>query len=159
SLVEQLLVRALIVHLWERPYGRRLVRWGTALHDRFMLPEFLWSDLLGVIAELGAADLALEAEWFRPHLELRFPRLGVIEHAGVELELRQALEPWLVLGEARGSGGTTRPVDSSLERLQVRVRCADLDRYHVVCNGHLVPLTSVGRPGVAVAGVRFRAWQ
>jgi uncharacterized protein (DUF2126 family)/transglutaminase-like putative cysteine protease len=159
SLAEQLLVRALIAYFWEHPYRRGLVRWGTALHDRFMLPEVLWSDLLEVVAELGAAGLVLDPQWFRPHFELRFPRLGAVVHGNVELELRQALEPWLVLGETGAPGGATRPVDSSLERVQVRLSSADLGRYAVACNGHAVPLAVLGRPGKAVAGVRFRVWR
>jgi uncharacterized protein (DUF2126 family) len=159
SLTAQLLVRALIAYLWEHPYRRGLVRWGTALHDRFMLPDALWSDLLEVLADLGAAGLALDAQWFRPQFETRFPRLGEIAHGDVALELRQALEPWLVLGETGGPGGTTRPVDSSLQRVQVLLRSADPERYVLACNGYGVPLASAGRPGVAIAGVRFRAWQ
>jgi uncharacterized protein (DUF2126 family) len=134
------------------------VRWGTALHDRFMLPDILWSDLECLIADLGEAGIVLDAEWFRPHFELRFPRLGAIARAGVELELRQALEPWLALGETSGAVGASRPVDSSLERVQVLVKSDIPDGHAIFCNGHAVPLAAV-RPGEAVAGVRFRAWQ
>jgi len=159
SLAEQLLIRALVAWFWERPYRQPLVRWGTALHDRFMLPHFLWADFSSVIADLGAAGLPLDAAWFVPHLEFRLPRWGAIEQAGVQLELRQALEPWLVLGDESTSGATTRPVDSSLERAQVLVASANADRYTVTCNGHALPLAPTGRSGEAVAGVRFRAWQ
>ena len=159
SLAQQLLIRALVAWFWERPYRQPLVRWGTTLHDRFMLPHFLWADLEGVIADLCGAGMAIAAEWFRPHLEFRFPRWGAVERAGVSLELRQALEPWLVLGETSGPGGTTRPVDSSLGRMQVQVGGASGGRYTVACNGYALPLAPTGTVGRIVAGVRFRAWQ
>jgi uncharacterized protein (DUF2126 family) len=124
-----------------------------------MLPHFLWADLEHVIADLREADMPLAAEWFRPHFEFRFPRLGAIERAGVTLELRQALEPWLVLGETSGPGGTTRPVDSSLERVEVLASGLSGDRYVAACNGCALPLAPTGTAGQAIAGVRFRAWQ
>jgi uncharacterized protein (DUF2126 family) len=157
SIAQQLLVRALLAWFWEKPYRQPLVRWGTTLHDRFMLPHFLWSDFESIIGDLENAGLPLRAEWFKPHFEFRFPVLGTVEHAGVALELRRALEPWLVLGEQSGAG-TTRMVDSSLERLQVRVRNTSGDRYKVACNGYAVPLAGTGTGGEGVAGVRFRAW-
>jgi len=159
SLAQQLLLRALIARFWETPYKGRLVRWGTELHDRFMLPHFVWQDLLDVIADLKAAGFPVEAEWFAPHFEFRFPQSGTVEHAGMELELRQALEPWHVLGEEGVIGGTARYVDSSLERLQIKVARMIGERYAVTCNGHTLPLTSTGVKGEYVAGIRFRAWQ
>ena len=159
SLAQQLLIRALIARFWEKPYQQPLVRWGTALHDRFMLPRFVWADFEGVVADLADAGLPVKSEWFLPHLEFRFPVLGAVERAGVRLELRQALEPWPVLGEESAAGGTTRPVDSSLERVQVLVTGATGDRYVVACNGYPLPLAATGTLGEAAAGVRFRAWQ
>jgi uncharacterized protein (DUF2126 family) len=144
SLAQQLLIRALVARFWDKPYKEPLVRWGTGLHDRFMLPRFVWADFEGVIADLADAGLPVQAEWFLPHLEFRFPVLGTVERAGVRLELRQALEPWHVLGEESSAGGTTRPVDSSLERVQVLVTGATGDRYAVMCNGYLVPLAATG---------------
>ena len=156
SLAQQLLIRALVARFWQRPYRRPLVRWGTTLHDRFMLPHFIWADFEGVIAELSGAGVALDARWFLPHFEFRFPLWGEIERAGVSLELRQALEPWLVLGEQ--GGAATRTVDSSLDRAQITVRDASPDRYTVTCNGYPLPLAPTATMGEAVAGVRFRAW-
>jgi uncharacterized protein (DUF2126 family)/transglutaminase-like putative cysteine protease len=158
SLAQQNLLRALIVMLWERPYRTPLVRWGTSLHDRFMLPYFVWADFLGVIGDLRAAGLPVEADWFRPHLEFRFPRFGVVRSGALEVELRQALEPWHVLGEEGVVGGTARYVDSSLERVQVRVNGQSGDRYLVTCNGKALPLTPTDVQGEALAGVRYRAW-
>jgi|RhiMethySRZTD1v2_1073278.scaffolds.fasta_scaffold12602_4 uncharacterized protein (DUF2126 family)/transglutaminase-like putative cysteine protease len=157
SLAQQLLIRALVMRFWERPYRKELVRWGTLLHDRFMLPHFLWADLEQIVSDLANAGVPLKAKWFLPHFEFRFPVLGTIECAGIALELRRALEPWFVLGEQSGSG-TTRLVDSSLERLQVLVRGMSGDRYTVACNGYVLPLTATGTVGEAIAGVRFRAW-
>jgi uncharacterized protein (DUF2126 family) len=159
SLAQQLLVRALIAWFWEQPYRRPLIRWGTALHDRFMLPHFIKSDFKAVIDDLQAAGLPIAADWFEPHFEFRFPMAGMVERAGLRLELRQALEPWHVLGEEGTVGGTARYVDSSLERLEVRVTGETQGRYVVTCNGYALPFTATGTFGQSVAGVRFRAWQ
>jgi len=153
-----LLLRALVVMFWEKPYRQKLVRWGSALHDRFMLPHYLWSDFADVIADLRAANLAIDLEWFRPHFEFRFPLYGSVLASNLKLELRQALEPWHVLGEDSVAGGTARYVDSSLERLEVKVRGQTGDRYVVTCNGRTIPLAPTGNWGEAVAGVRYRAW-
>jgi len=158
SLVQQLLMRAFVAMFWDKPYLEAPVRWGTALQDRFMLPLFLWADFTKVIGDLQAAGLPMELEWFVPHFEFRFPRLGSVEAAGVEIELRQALEPWHVLGEEGTPGGTARYVDDSLDRVQVRVRGQTGDRYVVTCNGHALPLAPTGTLGEEVAGVRYRAW-
>jgi uncharacterized protein (DUF2126 family) len=158
SIAQQLLVRALVAKFWDQPYRQGFVRWGTALHDRFMLPRFLWADFEDVIASLRQAGMPIDAQWFAPHFEFRFPALGAIVHEGVSIQLRRALEPWLVLGEQAGPG-TSRPVDSSLERVQVLVNAPAGDRYAVACNGYVVPLATTGVAGERVAGIRFRAWR
>ena len=158
SLAQQHLLRALIVRFWEHPYRAPLVRWGTALHDRFMLPHFVWADFLDVVDDLKAAGLPVESEWFHPHFEFRFPLYGTIQAGDLSVELRQALEPWHVLGEEGVTGGTARYVDSSLERIQVRVSGQNGSRYATVCNGRLLPLTATGISGEFVGGIRYRAW-
>jgi uncharacterized protein (DUF2126 family)/transglutaminase-like putative cysteine protease len=159
SCAQQLLVRALVARFWRQPYHGRLARWGTALHDRFMLPAYVERDFEDVLHELGAHGFALPKAWFAPHLEFRFPYIGASVDRGVELELRHALEPWSVLGEEGSSTGTARYVDSSLERVQVAVRGLTDGRHAVVCNGVALPLHPTGTVGEAVCGVRFRAWQ
>jgi len=159
SCAQQLLVRGLISHFWRQPYKNELVRWGTELHDRFLLPHFAQRDFADVLIDLNRGGLSFEPSWFAPHQEFRFPLLGEVAHDHVALELRQAIEPWHVLGEDPGPGGTARYVDSSLERVQIKAKGLVRPRHVVTCNGRAVPLHPTGINGEYVAGVRYRAWQ
>ncbi|APZ41989.1 DUF2126 domain-containing protein [Acidihalobacter ferrooxydans] len=159
SLVQMLLIRALVARFWRTPYRGKLVRWGTELHDRWMLPHYVHEDLRGICAELNEAGYPFALEWLDPFMEFRFPVLGRVQLKDIGIELRMALEPWPVLGEEASSQGTARYVDSSVERLQVRVSGLTGDRYVLVCNGRRVPLKATGVKGEGVAGVRYRAWQ
>jgi len=159
SLTQQLLLRALVARFWNQAYREKLVHWGTTLHDRYLLPHFVHSDLRDVIAETRDFGIPLELDWFASHFEFRFPAIGTIQKDDVKLELRQAIEPWYVLGEEPGGGGTTRYVDSSVERMQVKVSGMTDTRHVVTCNGRKLPLHSTGEQGEYVAAVRYRAWQ
>jgi uncharacterized protein (DUF2126 family) len=158
SMAQMLLMRAAVAVFWEQPYRRSLVRWGTALHDRFLLPEYCAADFRGAIEELRQMGAPLDPEWFAPHLEFRFPRIGEVSVAGMGLELRHALEPWHVLGEEAGGGGTVRYVDSSAERVQARVTNWVPERFVLAANGVGVPLQATERAGEYVGGIRFKAW-
>ncbi len=158
SLVQALLVRSLVARFWDAPYSGPLVRWGTRLHDSFLLPEFALADVGDVVGDLNAHGIGFSSTWLDPFAEFRFPRLGSVDVAGVHLELRLAIEPWHVLGEEVTGGGTARYVDSSVERLQVKVTGAVPGRHAVTCNGVPVPLTRARAGDALVAGVRFRAW-
>ena len=158
SSVQQLLLRALVARFWKTPYQAPATRWGTELHDRFMLPTFIKMDFDDVIQEMQSAGFAFDSSWFAPHYEFRFPRVGSIQSAGITLNLRNALEPWHVMGEEGAPGGTARYVDSSLERIEVHISGMNESRYVVTCNGQALPLQSTGTVGEYVAGVRYKAW-
>ena len=159
ALVQALLVRALVARCWNDPYRGDLVRWGTTLHDRFLLPHYVTTDIADVVRDLQAHDFSFDLAWLAPFLEFRFPRLGTTQIGDVQLELRSAIEPWHVLGEEISAQGTSRYVDSSVERLQVLVRGHNEGRHVVTCNGEPVPMRDTGTAGEAVAGVRYKAWQ
>ena len=159
SLVQMLLLRALIVRFWNTPYQGRVVYWGTKLHDRFMLPHYVSQDMKDVVSDLQQAGYPFNFDWFAPYIEFRFPRYGTVTYDGIELELRQAIEPWHVMGEEVFASATARFVDSSVERLQVKVSGMIGTRHLVACNGRRLPLHSTGTPGDYVAAVRYRAWQ
>jgi uncharacterized protein (DUF2126 family) len=158
SLVQLLLLRALVAKFWRDPYRSPLVRWNTELHDRFMLPHFVAQDLHDVLRDLREAGYRFEDRWFEPFIEFRFPRYGTASYEGVTIELRQAIEPWHVLGEEMSGQGTARYVDSAVERLQVKVSGMVGERHWVRCNGLPLPLVPTGTRGEFVAGVRFKAW-
>jgi uncharacterized protein (DUF2126 family)/transglutaminase-like putative cysteine protease len=159
SLSQQLLLRSMVARFWEEPYApARLARWGTELHDRFLLPYFVEQDFTELLEDLQRRGYPLRAEWFAPHFEFRFPKHGEIATQGMIMELRHALEPWHVMGEEGGAGGTVRYVDSSVERLQIKLTGLAPDRYQVACNGRAVPLRPTGRVGEYVGAVRYRAW-
>ena len=160
SLTQQLLLRSLIARFWKTPYEpARLARWGTELHDRFLLPHFVQEDLRDIVEEQTAAGFPLQLDWFGPHFEFRFPKYGDYAYKGLEMELRQALEPWHVMGEEGAPGGAVRYVDSSVERMQIKITGLAPDRYVLACNGHAMPLRPTGKVGEFVGGVRYRAWR
>jgi uncharacterized protein (DUF2126 family)/transglutaminase-like putative cysteine protease len=158
SLVQSLLIRSLVAKFWQTPYQGKLVYWDTNLHDKFMLPHFIAHDIHDVCRDLRASGYAFDDAWLAPFLEFRFPRYGELQVDNIHLELRLAIEPWHVLGEEMAGGGTARYVDSSVERVQVKVRGMTGDRHQIVCNGRLIPLHATGVPGEFVAAVRYKAW-
>ena len=159
SIVQMLLIRTLIAKFWKTPYTGKLVRWGTELHDRFMLHHYVRADIQEVVSELQEAGYPFEMAWLDPFFEFRFPKLGVVNIRDIELELRMAIEPWHVLGEEVTRAGTSRFVDSSIERVQVKVSGLTDSRYIVTCNGRRLILHNTGTHGEYIGGVRYRAWQ
>ena len=159
SLTQQLLLRTLVAKFWGNPYVQPLVDWKTRLHDQFMLPHFIWRDFCDVIQSCRDAGYTLEADWFKPHFEFRFPSVGKFTHNSMQVQLRQAIEPWNVLGEETTGTGTSRYVDSSVERMEVKVVGYTDERYVFTCNGRKLPLHPTEVQGEYVAGVRYRAWQ
>ncbi len=159
SVAQQLMLRALVAKFWNSPYEAPLVHWGTEIHDRWMLPHFAWRDFSEVVDDLKDAGFPFEKEWFAPHFEFRFPRIGDFVKRDVHVELRAALEPWHVLGEEQNAGATVRYVDSSVERMQVKVQGMVDTRHVITVNGRRVPLHPTGTNGEYVAGLRYRAWQ
>jgi uncharacterized protein (DUF2126 family) len=155
---QAILARALVAAFAKEPYAHGLVRWGTELHDRFLLPFWLWRDMEDVLAFLDGRGIGLPRDAYRPFVEFRCPVVGRLQVGGVAVEVRNALEPWPVLGEEPGAGGTSRFVDSSMERLEVRAEGLETERFDVLVNGLVVPLRSTGTAGEHVGGVRFRAW-
>ncbi len=159
SLVQMLLLRTLIAWFWKQPYRGDLIRWGTELHDRFMLPHYVWEDFNKVISDLRHAGYPMQLEWFNTFREFRFPRIGTLFAQDMQIDLHTALEPWHVLGEESSEQGSARYVDSSVERIQVSVHGMHGSRYQLTCNGRKVPLRDTGVKGTKIAGVRFKAWQ
>ena len=159
SLVQNLLLRTLLAWFWKQPYKQDLVRWGTELHDRFLLPYYARQDMKEVVADLHKAGYPFQLDWLEPFFEFRFPRYGTVQIDDIVLELRFAIEPWHVLGEEVSSQGTARFVDSSVERLQVHATGLTEGRHVITCNGRRLPLRKTGRKDEFVVGVRYRAWQ
>ena len=159
SLTQQLLIRSLVAAFWETPYDEPIIEWGTTLHDRFMLPHFVWDDFNYVLGDLSRRGVQLDPAWFAAHYEFRFPLIGELHSDQLWIELRSAIEPWYVLGEEPAGGGMARYVDSSVERLQVKVRGLIDSRHAITCNGRRLPLHPTGAAGEFACGVRYRAWQ
>ncbi|MEU7139271.1 transglutaminase family protein [Nocardia sp. NPDC046473] len=159
AMVQSLLVRGLVARFWLEPLRAPLIRHGANLHGRYLLPHFVLADIAEVAADLRAHGIDFDASWLDPFTEFRFPRIGTVMLGDVELEVRGAIEPWHTLGEQTTTAGTARYVDSSVERLQVRVVGADRGRHVLTCNGMPVPLLATDKADVQVAGVRYRAWQ
>ena len=159
SLLQMLLIRALIAAFWKKPYKHKLVRWGTALYDKFLLPHYAEADIADVVDYLNNAGYAFAINWFRSFFEFRFPHYGSVQIQDIEMEIRMGIEPWHVLGEEMSSTGTARFVDSSLERVQVKIKGINNNRYFLLCNGVRVPLTPTATKGEYVCGIRYRAWQ
>jgi uncharacterized protein (DUF2126 family) len=159
ALVQALLVRSLLARFWKQPYKKPLVRWGTELHDRFMMPHHIWHDMKDVVTDLQEHGYPFELDWLAPFEEFRFPHYGRVKLDDIELELRWAIEPWHVLGEESSSFGTARYVDSSVERLQIKATGLTDGRYVLACNGRRVPMRNTSKHGEYVGAVRYRAWQ
>src|SRR6478736_3125736 len=157
-IVQLLLLRCIVATFWKKPYKHKLVRWGTTLYDKYMLPHYVQQDLAEVMTDLQEAGYPFQLEWLETFFEFRFPLCGKIKVQEMDLELRMGIEPWHVLGEESSSGGTARFVDSSVERIEVKLKNFNPERYIVTCLGVPIPLKETNIRGEFVAGVRYRAW-
>lgn len=157
-LVQLLLIRSLVAAFWQKPYRQKLIKWGSELHDRFMMSHYIRKDMEEIIEYLNNEGIAFDKRWLEPFYEFRFPVLGRAMVDEMELTLRAAIEPWNVLGEEISSTGTARFVDSSMERVEVLLRNFNADRYKLLCNRTIVPLNATSTPLQFVAGVRYKAW-
>ncbi|WP_224371014.1 transglutaminase family protein [Hyalangium versicolor] len=155
---QAILVRSLFAAFAQKPYQGKLARFGPSLHDKYLLPYYLGRDLEDVLGHLASQGISLPLEGYTPFLELRCPLAGRAQMGDVVIEVRNALEPWHVLGEELTAGGTSRYVDSSMERIEVRVSGLVPERHLLLVNGHALPLTPTAKANEWVAGVRFRAW-
>ena len=158
SAVQMLLIRSMVSWFWKKPYNEDFIRWGSQLHDRFMLPHYVWDDLSWVIRDLNDAGYPIDLDWFLPFQEFRFPHYGRFHVAGLQMDIHGAIEPWHVLGEEMSGGGTARYVDSSVERIQVKIQGITGHRLAICCNGRRLPMLSTGQEGEFVAGIRYKAW-
>lgn len=158
SAVQMLLIRSMVSWFWKKPYNEDFIRWGSQLHDRFMLPHYVWDDLSWVIKDLNDAGYPIDLDWFLPFQEFRFPHYGRFHVAGLQMDIHGAIEPWHVLGEEMSGGGTARYVDSSIERIQVKIQGMTGNRLAICCNGRKLPMLSTGQEGEFVAGIRYKAW-
>ncbi len=158
SAVQMLLIRSMVSWFWKTPYHGDFIRWGSQLHDRFMLPHYVWDDLSWVIRDLNDAGYPIDLDWFLPFQEFRFPHYGRFHVAGLQMDIHGAIEPWHVLGEEMSGGGTARYVDSSVERIQVQIQGMTGNRLAICCNGRKLPMQATGQEGEFVAGIRYKAW-
>lgn len=158
ALMQMLLVRTLVSLFWKKPYKHKLVRWGTQLHDKFLLEHYVKEDLRDIVEFLNNEGYGFRLDWFDPFFEFRFPLYGMATVDNIHMELRAAIEPWNVLGEESSSQGTARYVDSSLERVQVKVSNFTPERYILTCNGVAIALNPTGIEGEFVLGVKYKAW-
>ena len=134
------------------------MRWGTELHDKFLIEHYVREDIKDVVEQLNKAGYKFKEDWFNPFFEFRFPLHGMVTINDIHLELRATIEPWNVLGEEMTASGAARYVDSSLERIQVKVSHFNNDRYVLTCNGVKVNLIKTGVEETYVAGIRYKAW-
>ncbi len=158
-MVQLLLIRTLVAWFWEKPYKGKLVRWGTSLHDKYLTHHFVREDLKDVVEQMNEAGYKFDIQWLEPFFEFRFPHIGAVNYKGIELSFRSGIEPWNVLGEEMSSTGTARFVDSSVERLEIKVKGIQDERYIVLCNQMRIPLVKTSTEGVFVSSIRYRAWQ
>ncbi|MDX2250132.1 MAG: transglutaminase family protein [Bacteroidia bacterium] len=157
-LTQILLIRSLVAIFWKNPYRKDLIRWGTELHDKFLIHHFVKEDLKDVVRYLHEHDMEFQMEWLDAFFEFRFPVMGKVSVGSIHLTIRAGIEPWNVLGEEMSNTGTARFVDSSVERVEVMLEGIAIERYQLLCNQTIVPLTFTGTRGKYVAGIRYKAW-
>jgi uncharacterized protein (DUF2126 family) len=160
SLAQQLLLRTFVAWFWQTPYRQKT--WCAGARGCTIVsccPSRCGMILRTCWHILNRAGYPVIMDFFHPHFEFRFPIHGKVDCQGMEIELRQALEPWHVLGEEPGGGGTARYVDSSVERLQVKVSGMTGAATRSPATDGACPCRRPAVEACFVAGIRYRAWQ
>jgi len=159
------LFRSVLARLVKKDYPVGLRDWGTVLHDRFALPYYLAHDLGEVLDDVERAGFGLDEALVAEILDDGHRRFGEAElDDGVRLEVRRAVEFWPLVGDLSQQNQTTRLVDASTTRLELRLVGPQPGTVRVGVRvgdrSYLLPMVQheAGDQRIAVFGVRYRTF-